>query len=97
VSEKRAPLTLHRVARLPLELGRVATELVVRPKDERELSCLSSSARRAPEVKGVVRTTMHAAEPVPGCDVGEVAGKEITVGRQSVRAAGTARPISTCC
>jgi len=32
--------TLHGVARLPLELGRVAAELVVRAKDERNVGCV---------------------------------------------------------
>ena len=38
-------LTLYCVARLPLELGRVATELVVRTKDERNVSCLLVNVR----------------------------------------------------
>ena len=36
-------LTFHREARLPLELGRVAAELIVRAEDEGDFRCLCVS------------------------------------------------------
>jgi hypothetical protein len=35
-------LTFHRVTRLPLELGRVTAELVVRTEDERNVGCVEN-------------------------------------------------------
>jgi hypothetical protein len=89
-------LALHGVARLPLEFGRVAAELVVRTEDKGEVSCLSVSARYCSvrqHPQRDVLTAMHAAIPVSRGDVAKVARVQIVVRRQAVRDAPTAKRV----
>ena len=78
-----ALLTFHRKARLPLQLGRIPAELIVRAKDQGDIGCLGLATGLEPGLQKRVRTAVHATEPVPGRNVGEVARVEIQVRRQA--------------